>query len=290
MLFLLLICLAIALLTNIFCVFGNNQKKYVRCIMKIRFLSVLDALFSALIAFVLFFLIINFFVEKVYAISLSFFLSIPVFTLALKKLWDKNLLTTLKKRQEIEKENCIFALSLMTEQEIISLFQSALIKEGVLFEKKNGALIIKAHKCALFFNFSFDGIRKTDVVKAFNHIPKDFKAYILAQSFTSDILSFIDKFGKKIIAVDGTKVYQFLKNNDCLPKSKVDLFDKKPKAVLSFKTFIQRKNAKRYLSFGAVFLFMSSFVSLKLYYVCCGCIFLFLALVSRLYGKTKQTD
>ena len=81
--------------------------------------------------------------------------------------------------------------------------------------------------------------------------------------------------------------YNFLKEKNALPQTNVDFSDKKLHLPCAVNNFFQRKNAKRFLSFGAMLLLFSFIVPIKIYYILFGCAFLTFSLVCRLFGKTN---
>ncbi len=254
--------------------------------MTIRLSAILDSLFSGFICFFVCFLLLSYFFARTQAIVVSLIFCALVIAIALKRLSAKNALLKLKKTQEKQKQACISALNMCTQSQVLGVFSKAIEKLGKNAKSKNGALFIDEKSVVLFFKFSFDGITKTDVVRAFNALPKNYTAYIFASEFSSELLSFIDRFDKKIVAVDGVKTYKFLSKTDCIPQSELNFKSEKLTFTKAKLNLIKRKNAKRYFSFGVTFLFMSLFVPLKLYYVICGCLFLTFSLLCRLYGKS----
>lgn len=255
--------------------------------MRISLSALLDSIFCGFICFIVCFLILNYFFLREYAIIISVVFSLLIMTIALKRLWAKNQLVKLKKSQEKLKNECLFNLKMTAQNKILDLFSSAIEKLGRTPKKQNGGIIIQQKSVALFFKFSFDGVCKSDVVKFFNACPKNYTTYIFADEFSSELLAFIDRFNKKIIAVDGVKTFKFLSKTDCLPQSSIEMNKEKLSFIKAKTNLLQRKNAKRYFTFGLIFLFMSFFVPLKLYYVICACLFLTFSLFCRLYGITK---
>ncbi len=253
--------------------------------MKFSPTAIIDALFTAFITFVLTFVILNYFIMRPYSVIISICIAIPVLMLAFKRLSLKNKTKKLKSFEEKEKNSTITQLNLRSESEQTDLFLTAVKKAGYSAEKKKNAIFIKDKNAVLFIKFSYDGVTKTDVVRAFNTIPNNSKAFIFSDTFGIELKNFIERFDGKIVEVDGYKTYKFLKENDCLPTPKYNFNEKKIFANGFFPTFLGRKKAKSYLAFGFVFLIMSYFVPIKIYYIICGCAFLFLSLLCRLFGK-----
>ena len=253
--------------------------------MKFSLIAVIDALFTAFITFILSFVILNYFVVRPYSVIFSICIAIPVLILAFMRLSVKDKTKKLKSAQEKEKNSVITQLNLFSDSEQLDLFLTALKKKDVCAEKKKNAIFIKDKNAILFIKFSYDGVTKTDVVRAFNTIPNNSTAYIFSDTFGVELKNFINRFDGKIVAVDGYKTYKFLKENDCLPTPKYNFTNKKIFSDGFFPAFLGRKKAKSYLAFGFIFLVMSYFVPIKIYYIICGCSFLFLSLLCRLFGK-----
>lgn len=258
--------------------------------MKISIVAMFDALFSGFIAFIISLVLLGYFLDITISAVISTILAIFITIFAFKKLNDKKSAILLKKEQEKQKNACINTLNLLTRSQVLDLFYSAVKQKNCSPERKNNAIIIKQHNVALFFCFSFDGVTKRDVVRAFNSMPKDYTAYIFSDCFSAEIIHFINRFNKKILTVDGVETYKFLKSVNALPQSTIDFSGQKLGVFSALKSLLQRKNAKRYFSFGVVFLVMSYFVPIKLYYVVVGCLFLIFALLCRLFGIANSKN
>lgn len=256
--------------------------------MKASIAFIFDVCFSAFVSFILSFVLLNYFVKKPFSVIFSVCLALLITLIVAKKLSSEYAQTRLKKAERQTLEIMTAQLSLYTQTEINDLFEKAINKAGYDTERKKGVIFIKNENCAVFIRFGFDGVTKTDVVKAFNSINRTEKVYIFAPSFSAEIQSFISRFNGEVIAVDKIKTYKFLNEYESLPKQKYPFSVKKPFSNGVIKTLFGRKKAKSYLAFGIIFLFMSYFVPLKLYYVICGCVFLLFSLLSRLFGKTEE--
>ena len=255
--------------------------------MRLSISALLDSLFSGFICFLVCFLLLNYFFLREHAIIISLIFSTLIIIIALKRLWAKNTLIKLKKDQEKAKNTCMIALKIMPENKVLDLFSLAIEKLGKTVKKTNGGLFIEQKSVAIYFKFTFDLVTKSDVVKFFNACPKAYVTYIFADEFSSELLTFINRFNKKVVAVDGVKTYKFLYKMNCLPQTDFCLEKEKLTIMKARINLFKRKNAKRYFTFGLIFLFMSFFVPLKLYYVICACLFLTFSLFCRLYGITK---
>ena len=128
---------------------------------------------------------------------------------------------------------------------------------------------------------------KSDVVKAYNLKTNGETAYLLAETFSTDVISFASRF-KGVTLVDGKALFEFLKENQTLPETKFKLDKPKLKFISAIKSLLSRKRAKTFALFGIIFLLSSPFVPIKLYYVIVGAVFLIFSLACLLFGKPTQ--
>lgn len=255
--------------------------------MKTLSINILDSAFSAFLSFVLTFLILNYFIDRPYSIIISISLSVPIFILSYNKLKKSANIKSLDKLKRKAVENVFYSLCLMEKNSLVALFEKALLRLDYKTIRRKNGVFIDEKKVAIFPIFTFDGITKTDVVRVFNSVPVHFKAYIFGESISQDLQSFIIRFDNRIEFIGIEKVYNLLKQTSCLPKESSLLKNKKFFENGFFKAVFNKRNSKKFLSFGSLFLLMSYFVPIKIYYVISGCVFLTFSLFCRLYGKTK---
>ena len=55
----------------------------------------------------------------------------------------------------------------------------------------------------------------------------------------------------------------------------------------SFRVYLKRKNAKKFIAFGLIFIFLSFFVPIKLYYLIVGGLMLVYATTLLFFGKKE---
>ncbi len=253
--------------------------------MQTSFTCILDSFFTAFLSFLCAFLLLNFYVEKPYSIIFGICISIPIFLIAFDKINKSFAKKSLDKQKNLAVKNMCNSLCLLERIKVLELFERAINRRGFKTLKKRGGIFIEEQKCAVFINFSFDPLTKTDVVRVFNSILSNYKAYIFGESVSQELLDFINRFDGRIEFVDGGKTYKLLHEANCLPKE-TPLSKKRP---TFFTNILSRlfaiKNSKKYLLFGIFFLFMSAFVVIKVYYISCAFIFLTLSLFCRLFGR-----
>lgn len=250
---------------------------------------ILDALFIAFGGFLLLIVFLSYYFRPPLSIFLSLILSFLFALLYLKLSLDKNQKQKLNKEEKKQKEFMLNQLKLYTRTEQNDFFEKLIITFNKQVERKKGGLFIKNTDCAVFPYFSFDAIRKSDIVKVFNSISKTQKAIILSESFSEEIKSFADRFDGRISTVDGNELFIKLKEKEFLPTEKLTFPEKKAYSFSLLKNLLKKKKAKNFLLFGFIFILMSYFAPFKTYYIVSGSLFLIYSLILRLYGQKETT-
>ena len=252
--------------------------------MKITLPIISDVLFSAFISFILSFVLLNYFFDRLPAISLSLTLSLIIAIFAFKKFTAKSEKQKLNVKEKRERDIALSQLNLYTTTEKNDLIERALKNAGYQTKRRRGGIYLADKRVYIYALFSFDGVSKSDVVKVFNTISSLDTAYIISGKFLPEVLEFAARFDGRIKTAEFDGVYNFLLENGALPRQKFVFKDKTPLNFAVLKTLFLKKNAKKLFFFGLLFLFSSPFVPLKIYYVIFGCLFLIMALFSKLFG------
>ncbi len=251
---------------------------------------ILDTLFTAGASFLLSIVFLSYFLRPPFLILFSVILAL-LFTLLFFKLGvQKNQKLKLSKAEKKEKEFMLNQLKLYTKTEQNDFFEKLLKTFDKEVERKRGGIFIKNTDFAVFSFFSFDPIRKSDIVKVFNSITKNQKAVIFAETFSEEIKNFADRFEGRIITVDGNELFIKLKEKEFLPKEKHTFSEKKQFDFSILKNLLKKKKAKNFSLFGFTFILMSYFAPFKTYYIVCGTLFLIYSLFLRLYGKDDNKE
>ena len=189
----------------------------------------------------------------------------------------------------MKKKKKKFAKVFDGKEKVLSRFERVFKKLNLATERKKGNLRIPEKNLLVSFKFGFVKPSKADVVKVFNLINKSERAVIFCEEFDDELKSFADLFNGKIILYQGEKIYSLLEQNDELPQitCPAATLPKKKKAHL--KSIFTKKSAKRFFSFGMIFLLMSFFVPIKLYYIVCGCAMMIISVLATLFGKNQVT-
>ena len=253
--------------------------------MKTRLSVILDTAFISFIVFLLATVFFNTFFQQAFSITFASCVCALTAVFTFRKLSNKSQRLKLNRVQKQERDLAIAQLNLYTLQEQNKLFETLLNKLGYQTELKKSLLKIPNKKVAIFAKFGFDGITKTDVVKTFNSIDREYTAYILCEKVSDDVKEFADRFDGRIKIAYADQVYCSLSENELLPKTKFNFPQKKQNFHIALKSLFERKKAKTHFYIGSTFLLTSYFVPIKLYYVFFGCLFLILSLICFLYGK-----
>ena len=257
--------------------------------MKITLALIIDVIFTAFVSFILLFIFSVYFLPRTSSLALSITLSLVFSLLTFKRLSAINQKEKLRNADKKAKNFMVNQLNLYTKLQQTQLFERAINKLGYATERKKGGIFIKDKNLAVFSNFSFDLVSKTDIVKAFNSADRE-DIYIFCDTFSPETKSFADRFDGRIILVSSDKVYKFLKDADCMPEEKFEFSERKKLTLKTFKNLIKKEQSKRLFLFGLTLILTSYFVPIKAYYITFGGIFLSLSLICRLYGSTTQNN
>lgn len=247
---------------------------------------ILDTIFCFIIALLLSFILLNYFLPSSTSLILSFLLASIFSFLVLKILLDKRKGALDSVREIKEKENLMLELNFLPHKSVLSHFYTLFERLNYKVYIKGKYLCFKDKPVVLRFSYSFSKVEKEDVVCLLNDLSGEQTGYILAPQFSQEIMDFTKRFSNKIVLVNGEEVYKFLKQHDALlPQKFSSVKERKNRGV--WRNFLKKKKAKNFLVLGLIFLFMSYFVPIKAYYVICGCLFLSYSLFLRLFGRAE---
>ena len=257
--------------------------------MKTYFSVISDCIFALFITFVLSFIFLNYFIKRPFSIAFAFILA-ALFAMIFYRLSHKKYSTAKQlKKDEKQFNEVLSALNFSTPAENNALLIKALSKKGYLAEKKKGGVFLTKPPVAIFLFFGFTEVKKADIVKVFNTVNKNCTAYIVSPEFSPEIIDFASRFLGRIKTISAHDYYAFLKDTDTLPTPKI-VFPEEKKGLALFSNLLEKRKAKRFLSFGCIFLLMALFLPLKLYYTVTGCAFLLYSLILFLFGKEKTQE
>ena len=252
---------------------------------KIKFSVVSDIIFSFFCSFIICVLLLYYFIGRLYSMILSFWIALLVAVITAKILTDKYKIKMLTRKQEKECEDTLTALNFLSKKEVENVFFEGLQKANLNPQRLSGRILVEQKNQVYFFKFAFETVSKADIVKCFNKLNQKQTACICSETFSSEVIEFAHRFGKKIKLLDGKTCYKFLSENESLPKS-VNFFEKDKKPSIK-NNLLLRKNAKKFFLFGVLFCVMSFFVPIKLYYLISGGVMLIFSLILRLFGRRE---
>ncbi len=250
--------------------------------------DILDIIFTAFISFIIFFVILNYFIPRPYSFivagALTVIVLLPVYRLIVKNSAGRKL----KKAEKAVMDETLTHLSVSDKKRQTEVFTTALSNLDLSFEKKRGYISVPDKNIDVFIYTEVDGLKKADVVKAFN-TAGDRTAVIFSCYVDSGVKSFSERFGEKIRIIYGKSLYLFLKNSDALPKNFITL--KKEKPTTGFlDRILDGKKAVKYVLFGLAFFGLSFLVRYKVYYLTMGCLFSALSLIAVLFRRQREKD
>jgi hypothetical protein len=200
---------------------------------------------------------------------------------------NKHKKTSLKRLDQKMYDDAVTQLNLMNKAELITFFEKIFAKKGYKLERKHGGIFLSDKNCYIFFKFGFEFVTKADIVRVFNAKGKSSNAYLIAENFSEEVTNFALRFDN-LTVVNAKTIYEYLKEQDSLPENKYQLNKPSIKRLQALKSLIDRKKAKNFALYGILFLFMSFFVVLKVYYLVCSAVFLIFSLVCLLFGEKKR--
>jgi len=257
---------------------------------KIGIAGILDVVFTLAVGFLVFYIVLDYFVEKPYSIIFSFalavLLTLSIYTFANGKMLKKKI----KKEDGKKAEELLAYLSVSEKKKSVECVTAALDHLELKYEKKRSYILVPEKSIAAFINTEPDGLTKTEIVKAVNVAPQNAETVIFACFVSEEVGAFAKRFKDKVRIISGENLYLFLKHSEALP----DIDENKiviPKNRPVLKKVFDKKRAFKYLLFGLSFLGLSFLVRYKLYYIIVGSLFIALALISRIFfAKTKDGD
>ena len=255
--------------------------------MRTIFSIFLDTLFYTFITFLLCLILLCSFFSIKYALFLSLLFAFLVMLISIKSLNKKNSNLKLKNKDALKMEQLCYSLCIMQQKEKYAYLFSLLLQNNIKAEKRYGGAFIKDSNAVLYLLYDFSPLTKTQIVKTFNSVPKTTTIYILSNDFDKQTQDFANRFDGRIKLVDKKTFYLFVKEKDFFPKEILPLPKEKRVGLKDFATLLDKRKAKHFLLFGLVFIGMSYFAPIKLYYLICGSLFLIYAVILRAFGKNS---
>lgn len=249
---------------------------------------VTDTLFLAFTTFFISLAIFNYFTPYPLNTVFSGTTALLAALLGVKLLLNRRGKKVMSEAEKTEYSDFITGINFMTKEKIISLAKKIVEKHGLFSEAKKDRLYVPDKRLNVFFVFGFEEVKKADVVRFFNAVKREEKTVIVTESYSAEVAAFAERFGGKIVLSDGKEFFARAKECSCLPENKHESPLSPPKKHYSAKNLISKKRAKNYLVFGLLFLGMSYFAPLKIYYVVCGGAMLAFSVIVRFFGRDDK--
>lgn len=236
---------------------------------------ILDTLFAALCAFLLFFTSIRYYTHNAivalcFAIAACLLFGCLSF-LYISKKQNKKLLIS---RDEKQKKLLSLHLSLSSDEYITDLLSKCLSAEEKA-EIKNDKLIIGEN--VYFYNFKMQPLSEDDVARAIK-VRGEYKKIIICNRISAEALLLCENFLIEVKQIDF--VYDTLKEKDLLPEKYVYEGREKIKLLKRIKARFSRKICAPLFWSGLALLFLSYFTFFPIYYIVSGGIMLTLSAVA----------
>ena len=237
---------------------------------------IMDTLFTALCAFLLFFTSIRYYTRSVY-IALGFAIAACLLfgTLSFLYISKKQNKKLLISRDEKQKKLLSLHLSLSSDEYISELMKKCLINENEEYSAKNGATIIEDK--AYFYNFKMQPLSEDDVARVIK-VKCDEKKIVLCNRISTEAFLLCENFLIEVRQIDF--VYNLLNERQLLPEKYIYEDGKKIGIFKRIKARFSRKICAPLFWSGLALLLLSYFTFFPIYYIVSGSIMLFLSAVA----------
>ncbi len=237
---------------------------------------ILDTLFTALCAFLLFFTSIRFYTGSVYA-ALAFAIAAGLLFGSLSFIYisrkqNKKLLIS---RDEKQKKLLSLHLSLSSDGYICNLFEKCLSGEDSPAETDNGKVYVNDD--VYYFAFKMQPITEDDIAKVIKN-KQDGKKTVLCNKISPEAAMLADTFLIDIKNID--YVYELLKQRELLPEKYVYEGARKTGFFKRVKAHFSRRICAPLFWSGLALLFLSYFTFFPVYYIVSGGIMLILSAIA----------
>ncbi|MDE7082209.1 MAG: hypothetical protein K2O89_00710 [Clostridia bacterium] len=238
---------------------------------------ILDTLFAAVCAFLLFFTAIRFYTKSA-VIGLVFGVLGGVLfgTLAYLYISGKQSKSLLLSKDEKQKKLLALHLSLSRDEDVKTLFKKCLGDDAKIRGKR-----VICGGVSYFFNFKMQPLTEDDVARIIKFkCDGEKKIYCVKCSAEAAILA--SNFSIDIAGID--EVFSSLKKNELLPEKYVYEEAKKPNLFKRIKLRFSRKLCAPLFWSGAALLALSYFTFFPIYYIVSGGIMIILSAVALVFN------
>ncbi len=236
---------------------------------------ILDTLFAALCAFLLFFTSIRYYTKSAF-VALGFaivacLLFGSLSFLYISKKQNKHFLIS---KNDKQKKLLSLHLSLSTDEYVLDLFSRCLSDEEKA--KRAGSKILK-NECAYFFNFKMQAINEDDVAKVIKDKSEQ-KKIIFCNRISAEAMLLCENFAIEVKQID--YVYNLLKESELLPEKYIYEEQQKTNFFKRIKIRFNRKICAPLFWSGLALLALSYFTFFPIYYIVTGSLMLIISAVA----------
>lgn len=238
---------------------------------------ILDTLFAAICAFLLFFTAIRFYTKNA-VIGLIFGICAGLLFGALAFLYisGKQSKSFILSKDEKEKKLLSLHLSLSRDDYVLNLFKKNLGEEAKIRGKR-----VICGGVSYFFSFKMQPLSEDDVAKVIK-FKCDGEKKIFCIKSSAEAAALAGNFSIGITGID--EVYAELKQNNLLPEKYVYEEPKKQSLIKRIKLRFSRKICAPLFWSGAALLALSYFTFFPIYYIVSGGIMLILSAVALVFN------
>ncbi len=238
---------------------------------------ILDTIFAALCAFLLFFTAIRYYTKNaVLGLIFGGCAAVLFGSLAFLYISGKQNKSLILSKDEKQKKLLALHLSLSRDEDIKNLFKKNLGEDA----KIRGKRVIFGG-VSNFFNFKMQPLSEDDVARVIKFkCDGEKKIYCVKCSTEAAVLA--SNFSIEIVGIDD--VFSSLKKNELLPEKYVYEEAKKPNLFKRIKTRFSRKLCAPLFWSGAALLALSYFTFFPIYYIVSGGIMIILSAVALVFN------
>lgn len=195
----------------------------------------------------------------------------------------------LKKQEKQRIDELINGLCLSSRAETTAHFEQALIKSEIPYKKTPKGLLLTGKNLLLCPYFSFDGITKAEILRAYNKLSGTQTALVLSDDFSPETRQFASKFDGKVKLAEKQTTYFLFKKANYTPDFSVKLKTSTPSFWERLRTSITKRRSGSYLLFGLSLVGLSFLTPYKVYYLLFGGVLLCLS-VATLFLSKKPSE
>ena len=246
-----------------------------------------DLLFAfSLTAFLVLFTLRFLGVKLALALPPSLCLGIACSILLSFHLKRKQIIFSLKKSEEREKNDLFLYFCVSPEREVESFFKPRIpllidnieVKESENNHSQNDRLVYQDKR--FVYNFTFRELNEDDIAEVAKTLRGDTQIILLCDKLTKEGLALCDKLGFSVL--QGNEIYQKLKEKKQLPQN-IKFYATTTKTTRRQICFA-KNNSKRFFKSGVMLSVFSFFTPYPVYYAVTACLFFLVSVFVRIYG------